>query len=282
MAVICYGVFGSMAFKVCRVNDSRNLKNVRENGGKRGYRDVIVTFSKSAKRNFLWRLQSLDFDKLKKYGYKAYFVTLTYQDKFFLSNRNMKLAKRDLDRLFRREIKKFLGDDWFSFWKLEYHKSGIPHFHLFVIVSGKFTYNEVQRAFNKAWVISACFDAPEKVRKSMFNASTQVRSCKLNLKHVLMVYISKEIGKEFQIESKNGELPGRFWGIYNRKLYNSFVRKVVYDMSEEVFYRYRRIVKRWLKSKGYKLKLRSRNGVKGFYVEDISAFEALITRLREG
>ena len=188
----------------------------------------------------------------------------------------MRLAKRDLDRFFRKELKKFLGDRWFSFWKLEFHKSGVPHFHLFLVVGSGFTYDDVQRAVNRAWVKSACFDAPSEVRDSMFRASTQVLYAPLELRQVLMVYVSKEVGKEFQVDVPDGELPGRFWGIYNRKLYKSFVVEVTFSVDDDVFYRLRRVIKRWMKSKGYNLRIRSYNGLRAFYIHDIGAFVRLL------
>jgi len=218
----------------------------------------------------------LNFKMLAWCGYSAYFVTLTYQRDFYFDQRNLKLAKRDLDRFFRQELKRFLGDNWFSFWKLEFHKSGAPHFHLFLIVSNEFTYEEVQRAVNEAWVKSACFDAPMDVKNSMMKSSTQVRSTPLDLHQVLMVYMSKEVGKEFQVDVPGGELPGRFWGIYNRKLYKAFVREIRYEVSDEVFYRLRRDIRRWIRSKGYDFKIRSQNGVRVFYINNIKAFERLL------
>jgi len=263
---------GSMALKLTRkYSDFKSKKFVPA-----GLREKITGFSKEAKRNFLWRLQTLNFKMLAWCGYSAYFVTLTYQDGFYFSQRNLRLAKRDLDRFFRQELKRFLGDNWFSFWKLEFHKSGVPHFHLFLIVSNVFTYNEVQRAVNKAWVKSACFDAPVNIRDSMMKSSTQVRSTPLDLHQVLMVYVSKEVGKEFQVDVPGGELPGRFWGIYNRKLYKVFVREIHYVVSDEVFYRLRRDIKRWMRSKGYNLRLRSENGVRVFYISNIRMFERLL------
>lgn len=264
---------GSMALKLTRkYSDFKSKKFVPV-----GLRKKITGFSKDAKRNFLWRLQTLNFKMLAWCSYSAYFVTLTYQRDFYFDQRNLKLAKRDLDRFFRQELKRFLGDNWFSFWKLEFHESGAPHFHLFLVVSNEFAYKEVQRAVNKAWVKSACFDAPVEVKEAMFKASTQVLYAPLDLRQVLMVYVSKEVGKEFQVDVPDGELPGRFWGIYNRKLYKTFVREIRYKVSDEVFYRLRRDIRRWIKSKGYNLRLRSRNGVKAFYIHCIEDFERLLT-----
>jgi len=264
---------GSMALKLSRkCSDFKSKKFVPV-----GLRKKIKGFSKVAKRNFLWRLQTLNFKMLAWCGYSAYFITLTYQRNFYFNQRNLKLVKRDLDRFFRQELKRFLGDSWFSFWKLEFHKSGVPHFHLFLVASNKFTYKKVKRAVNRAWVKAACFDAPKKVKKSMFKSSTQVLYAPLNLRQVLMVYMSKEVGKEFQVDVPDGELPGRFWGIYNRKLYKMFVREVHYEVPDDVFYRLRRDIRRWIKSKGYNLRLRSLNGVKAFYIHCIEDFERLLT-----
>lgn len=261
---------GTMAFKISKkILSGHNPKYIPV-----GLRNSIVGFSKSAKRNFLWRLQTLDFKALSK-SFNAYFVTLTYQRDFFLRYRDLVLAKRDLHRFFRQELKFFLGNDWFSFWKLEFHRSGVPHFHLFLVVRSNFKYSDVLNAVNNAWIKSACFDASDDVRRVMKLSSTQVLYSPLDLFSVLMVYVSKEVGKEFQISSVLPN-PGRFWGIYNRKLYKAFVREVEYDISDWVFYRLRRDVKRWVKSKGYHLKFRSRDGVRAFYIGNVDDFHRLL------
>jgi len=271
---------GSMAFKLSRKYSGFDNKFIPV-----GLRKKIFSFSASSKRNFLWRLQTLDFKKLACNGYSAYFVTLTYQRDFFLRMRNLKLAKRDLDRFFRQELKRFLGNNWFSFWKLEFHKSGVPHFHLFLVVSAEFGYKDVMHAVNEAWIKSACFDILNKpisdgflvrVLFSMVKASTQVLSAPLDLSNILMTYVSKEVGKEFQVDVPENQLPGRFWGIYNRKLYKSFVREICHKISDSVFYRLRRDLRRWLKSKGYNFCFRSQNGIRVFYINSIGDFERLL------
>jgi len=261
-----------MALRLKRNYDTSENKNPRKYE-----RGKIRSFSRKSRNALLWRLQTLDFSLLKSSLYSAYFVTLTYKRSWYQETRNLKIAKRDLNRFFDKRLRVVLGDDWFSFWKLEFHKSGIPHFHLFLVVPAFYLKSEIRALVRDSWVDIVCSDADDDVRIDMLAASTQADPTPLDLKAVLMVYISKEIGKTFQVNVPSGELPGRFWGIYNRKLYNSFVTERTFEIStDEQFFRIRRDMRKWLKKKGYDYRFKSPDGMSLYYVFDVSYFERLV------
>ena len=255
----------------------RNYDSSKDGKSRKYERGKIRSFSRKSRNALLWRLQTLDFSLLKSSLYSAYFVTLTYKRSWYLQSRNLRIAKRDLDVFFNKKLRVFLGSDWFSFWKLEFHKSGIPHFHLFLVVPSLYFKSEIKALVMNSWVDVVCSDAPEDVKLDMLAAATRVDSTPLDSKIILMIYISKEIGKTFQVNVPSGELPGRFWGIYNRKLYNSFVTERTFEIStDEQFFRIRRDMRKWLKKKGYNYRFKSPDGMSLYYVFDVSYFERLV------
>jgi len=232
-----------------------------------GERKPIRGFSDSSKRHLLWKLQTLDYDKLKAEGWTAWFVTLTYRDVFYREYRNLRRAKEDLDRFFIY-LSRLMPLDFFSFWKLEFTRKGIPHFHLFMCVRGNVSHADLIQYVQTAWLLSV--SPPGEHLKRMRRASTNVRFTPLDRVRILAVYISKEIGKTYQVDVSDGELPGRFWGIYNRKYYKLYVKEDTVELQIAEFYKLRRIFKNWLYSKGYSRRFRGREGLTLYYVRNVS------------
>lgn len=241
-----------------------------------GMRKKIKGFSRDAKRNLLWNLQSIDYQSLYELGWTAWFITLTYQDKFYFDTRNdLNIVKDDLDVFFKRldYFFKKLGRnnklDWFCFWKMEFTKKGVPHFHLVLFISNSKEVNHklLVSVIGSFWVKVITRnhkDYDSDIIASMYSASTNVSYVPMNRHSILQVYISKEIGKEYQTNFEG--YTGRFWGIVNRKVFNIFKvedREVVDDW---VYYRIRRDLRNYLRSKGYKVRLRNDNGVRGYYL----------------
>lgn len=242
-----------------------------------GERKPIKGFSKSARRNLLWKLQTLDYDGLRADGGTAWFITLTYRDSFYRECKNLIKAKEDLDRFFIY-LNRLLPLDYFSFWKLEFTNQGIPHFHLFMCIRGKISHDELINYVQTAWLMSV--SAFGEHLEQMQKASTNVRFTPLDKANILAVYISKEIGKTYQVEVPEGELPGRFWGIYNRKHYKAYVKEDKVALATPEFYRLRRILRGWLKSKGYKVRTYRRyQGATAYYVDADSFSDALLRYL---
>ena len=208
-----------------------------------GARKPIRGFSLDAKRNLLWKLQTLDYEKLRAEGWTAWFITLTYRDVFYQEYKNLLRAKKDLDKFFIY-LSRVMPLDFFSFWKLEFTQRGIPHFHLFMCVRGNISHDDLIQHVQTSWLLSVSpvGEHLELMRK----ASTNVRYTPLDIVDILAVYISKEIGKTYQVEVPDNELPGRFWGIYNRKHYKPYVKEEKVELQAVEFYRLRRIFRNWL------------------------------------
>jgi len=262
-------IIGSMAVK---------LKGKGKGFRVGGERKPIKGFSSASRRNMLWRLQTLDYDSLASDGWTAWFITLTYRDSFYKSSRNLLKAKQDLDKFFIY-LSRLLPLDYFSFWKLEFTKKGIPHFHLFMCVRGNISHSELILYVQKAWLSAVSPEGEDLVE--MEKASTNVRFSPLDKSQILAVYISKEIGKTYQVDMVHkGELPGRFWGIYNRKHYKAYVKEDKVGVGEYEFYKLRRILRNWLYSKGYKSKIYGRHqGATAYYVDADGFSETLLRYL---
>jgi len=83
----------------------------------------------------------------------AWFITLTYRDSFYRECKNLIKAKEDLHTFFVY-LNRLLPLDYFSFWKLEFTKQGIPHFHLFMCVAGNIPHSELINYVQVAWLMS--------------------------------------------------------------------------------------------------------------------------------
>ena len=236
-----------------------------------GMRKNITTFSKSSKRNMLWRIQTVDYNLLKSLSWSCYFITLTYQRDFFIKNKNNKLAKIDLDKYFKRLKSYFCNLDlqFFMFWKMEFHKSGVPHFHLMLYLSDKFEYSKMVDLVSEIWVDVITYKTKhtKKLKNLMLKASTNVRYVNLELEQIIQAYMSKEIGKEIQVNNINQQdHPGRFWGIDNRKIYKQYSKEDSKIISRKVYFMLRRTLKKLNRSKGYNFKIRGLNGFTSFYL----------------
>ena len=261
-------IIGSMALKV-------KGKGMGRLGG--GERKPISGFSNSARRNLLWKLQTLDYEGLQVDGWTAWFITLTYRDEFYREAKNLIKAKQDLHTFFIY-LNRLLPLEYFSFWKFEFTKQSIPHFHLFMCVNGNIPHKKLITYIQNTWLMS--ISPYGKHLELMEKASTNVRYTPMDKVDVLSVYISKEIGKNYQVNVPEGELPGRFWGISNRKHYRAYIKEDTLSITETEFYRLRRILRGWLKSKGYKFKTRARyQGATAYYIDAETFSDALLRYL---
>lgn len=286
-------VFGSMALKMSnsRVDNISNSESLGKR--KAGKREKIRGFTDRAKRKLLWRLQTVDYDSLRKLGYRAFFITLTYQDKFFYAFKNIKDCKDDLDTLDKR-LGSFLKRsevDYFYFWKLEFTKKGVPHFHLLLFCKSKnrrkfrVTRKNIIGLVNRFWVEvitrnirvrdNRKLKGLEKIISDMFKAATNVSATPINKQRVLMAYMSKELAKKHQTEFPE-EYTGRFWGVLNRAVYKRFILKKVREIDIHTYIYFRRILSKLLRTKGYNHKRRGLNGMSFFYVKDMSIMEKIL------
>ena len=145
-------------------------------------------------------------------------------------------------------------------------------------VHGNIPHNELINYVQTSWLMSVSPYGEH--LELMEKASTNVRYTPMDKVDILAVYISKEIGKTYQVDVPKGELPGRFWGIYNRKYYKAYVKEDSVLLAEPEFYRLRRILRGFLKSKGYKVKTRARyQGATAYYIDAETFSDALLRYL---
>jgi hypothetical protein len=263
---------GSMAVKLCNSMGSRQSSRFVPSG----MRKKIKGFSNSSKRNLLWNLQTVNYEELNAQLWNAYFITLTYQYDFdepdlYFSHKNLNIAKKDLDKFFKR-LKRFfekLGVDWFCFWKMEFfRKAPVPHFHLMLFVGkhSDISQKSLSVVITDMWVnvITKGLDLSDDLLRKIYAAATNVRYTPMDRYEILQVYISKEIGKEYQVNVD--DYTGRFWGIENRNIYKIFKLEDRFLLADKVWYRLRRDLKNYLRSKGYNSRIRGEEGKTGYYL----------------
>jgi len=259
-----------------------------------GMRKKIKGFSKDARRNLLWKLQSLDYEELNAQLWHAYFITLTYQysldrdqeDFYFTWKNDLNLVKKDLKNFFDK-LKYFfkkLNVDWFAFWKMEFFSGAlVPHFHLILFVAPIDAVNQrsLREIIPIMWVdtITNNTGVSDKLKERMYRVSTNVRYTPIDKYEILQIYISKEVGKDYQVDVDG--YTGRFWGIENRKVYKWFYYEESRLISEEVFYKVRRIMRKYLKKKGYNSRTKSSNGMRLYYLKNVDEFKKLVSYFEE-
>jgi len=274
-------VFGTMAMKLeSSFSQMQSNKFIPV-----GMRKEIKGFSKSAKRNFLWAMQTVNFEELYMRGWKAFFITLTYQysteegkeDFYFTHKGNIEVVKKDL-KLFFKRLGYFFGKlkvDWFCFWKLEFfEKAPVPHYHLLLFVA---PHDNITDEFLRVYIPNEWVDTITnktgvsiELKERMKRVSTNVSETELDRSQILQVYMSKEIGKEYQTNYKGKT--GRFWGIENREIYKRFKVEDRYVIPDKVFYRVRRDLAKYKRKKGYKVKIRGDYGIRGYYLNSDEFF----------
>ena len=237
----------------------------RVGGGKRGQ---IKGFSRASRVRMIEAIRSLDFERLREEGFVCYFATGTYQADLgleLLEKFGMKKFKDHLRALEKRFLRAFYG---FFFWKPEYTKRGVPHFH-FLFFTKQREWAQFMLWFSDTWV-ETCqsvfkLSGDDERLEKMRSVATNVRWVPMNREEVVAVYTTKEVGKTFQTETSGG-WTGRFWGIVNRKLYNQFRVVEELPLSKGDFYRLRRWLVGLNRSKGYKVKIRNKGqGVKDLF-----------------
>jgi len=254
-----------------------------------GMRKRIRGFSKDARRNLLKQLQSVDYEELNAQFWNAYFITLTYQysveegkeDFYFTWKNDLNKVKKDLDIFYKRLDRFFkrLGVEWFSFWKMEFfERAPVPHFHLILFLSPRddISQKTLKEIIPLMWVdvITKGTGVSDELKERMLVVSTNVRYSPINKYDILQVYISKEIGKEYQIDIEG--YTGRFWGIAKRGVFKRFYLEERFLISEDTFYRLRRVFVKYLRKLGYNARIRSSNGMSLYYIMNRDNFIRLI------
>ena len=181
------------------------------------------------------------------------FLTLTYPREFPESSRDW---KKHLDAFAKRLARRFPAS-WFT-WKLEPQKRGAPHFHLL----GSFGQKKYPVTFLRQWVAQVWYEIVGSRDERHLRAGTQVDY--VEGKSKIKAYVSKYLGKAFSALDLPGWMePGRFWGKIGRRNF-PYIDNLEIKLTGSEFLFLKRIVRRWLRSKGYKGALRYAHWIKRF------------------
>ena len=216
-----------------------HLEVVRAKNGKRG---KISRYSYRSRR----RLQE-SFARLNKTRlHKPKMLSLTFPRHGRYSDNPIEW-KRLLDAFIERDLKAELPGEFFVYWKMEPQERGAPHFHLLIFSDNSKTLRLIYQwrdKWKKAWYeLVGSRDPNHKLFGAWVGFGKHRGRQVQNFKswRGVTCYVSKYLGKTtpdgwegFKDQEGNSiDYAGRFWGIYNRKFYNSFVQPVDVELSRE-------------------------------------------------
>ena len=212
-------------------------------------RGVIQAFSKKSRLRMMRFINSIDIEKMTA----GFFVTLTYPKEFAKNPLVWKEHLRIFKERLNREFPAVSG-----LWRLEPQRRGAPHFHLILWgCSSLFT------TAGKKWLSRVWYEVVNSGDIKHLRAGTQIK--RLVSSKQLFYYVSKYMAKTQKgYTTAQFKYPvGRYWGVwYRKRLAISFTKKVL-TLSQ--FYQGRRILWRWLRSKGKNV-YHSTSRYKGFSV----------------
>lgn len=196
-------------------------------------RGCISGFSRGSRRRLMQLLQCVDQSKLLVP--LPLFITLTYGKTW---PPEPKVWKRQLDTFSKRLARKYPHS--VAVWRLEFQKRGAPHYHLIV--------------FNVAylphrWVAQAWYEIVGSGDPDHLKAGTEVRSVR-SWRGVIS-YAAKYVSKPQEELSDGVAIPlfvGRWWGVFGRANLPITWRKESLTLGE--FYRLRRVLRGFLRSRG--------------------------------
>lgn len=233
-SVVAYG--GGELIKV----SGGSVKGLQPSGGVRG---EVREFSRKSRKRLLEKIAMIDRRKLPR---PPVFVTLTYPAEY---SPDPERWKRDLDNFCKCILRRYSGA--FGIWKLEFQKRGAPHFHLILLGVG---------FLPSKWLADSWYRIVGSGDPKHRQAGTSVERARSW--RGIAAYLSKYIGKNV------GPIPagykGRFWGVLGRDNFAEHIDAVELVLELPQFYRLRRVLQKWLKRRGYDLRLHRWQGVSAF------------------
>jgi len=228
-------------------------------GGKRG---EIRGFSK-ASRLRLWRLlASLDFEDISR-GFNVYFVTLTIQADAWEEKQDMRGLKRALNT-FWVLLKKKLGEEMGAIWKLEFTKRGVAHVHFLLVTREGFKNLKpwISKTWPRVFMKALSFERGDERIERMFRASTNIE--RVSGVENLLAYLGKYTAKT--VENVEG-WTGRMWGVVNKAFLKQFERVEVVQLDNlNVFWRVRRLCRKWVEKRTGRKYTTKWGGLSGLWV----------------
>ena len=201
-------------------------------------RAEIKTFSFRSRRRLLLGFAKLNKTKLKK----PKMLTLTYPSSY---SDQWERWKRDLDVFVSKHLLVKLPNV-FVMWKLEPQKRGAPHYHLLIFSDCSNTLEQVYQLkdeWKRVWFNIVGSGDPNHLKVGTwvgFNSNQGKRKTNFTDWKEVSGYVSKYLGKTHEGFKDHLGNPinftGRYWGIYNRKMYNSFVDEQELDLDFEKFH----------------------------------------------
>lgn len=170
------------------------------------------------------------------------FVTLTYPAEW---PDDPEVWKKHLER-FRKRFERKWGQVP-AVWKLEFQKRGAPHFHALIF----FPCDMSKRAHFKHWLSRAWYLCAGSGDYRHFKAGTKVE--RMRSWRGVASYLAKYMAKE----DENVQHVGRRWGIWWKGLLPIVMQEAVLLQGE--FFRIRRAMVKYLRSKGYNRHPQSRH-----------------------
>lgn len=226
--------------EVVHISAGYHASKAKRGGGLRG---TVSEFSRASRKRLMELFASID----KRGQQLPLFITLTYPGKPELwEHFTPDDWKRHLDNFCKRLQRAYSHST--IIWRLEFQTRGAPHYHLLLFGVPFVAADWVARAW---WEVVGSGD-PDHLQ-----AGTEVRRCRSWRQ--AGAYVSKYLAKAGECPV---DFPGRFWGIRGRQFLPVEFVDVVLDLPQ--FYRLRRVLSRWVKSRGYDLYLHRYQGVRAF------------------
>ena len=233
-------------------------------GGGRGIREAVGAISRASRRRLreaVWSVQPAMLPRLVHGGRwvrPASFVTLTYAAEDLPRHiEDPRLSKRHLDAFFKALSRAYPGS-W-AIWVLEFQANGNAHFHLVVCWGTRGARAETWFA-TRAWVASTWSAIVAVGREGDDDGTITAKNCRVGTAvdplitgEALARYVTKagskkrpavpvgvavagELAKRAQKHVRiQGQ--GRWWGVLNRKGYESAVSVVEVELPSKVAWR---------------------------------------------
>ena len=218
-----------------------------------GKKQKIGRFTAKSKRKLQQRFAQLDRSRLK---YLPKMLTLTYPKKY---SSDPAVWKENLDDFLEHHFKPHFPNT-FIIWKLEPQRRGAPHYHLLIFSDDSKLLNRVytqKEKLARSWYQVVASGDEKHLRAGIrvgFAPKTKngrpIKKRAQDFANWDMVsgYVAKYLGKVtglFKSESNGDEeikQVGRYWGIYNRSLYNQFVTEKSIQLSEAEYMKLKKMV----------------------------------------
>lgn len=206
---------------------TKGIKLLQVGGGKRS---KVSGFSKGSRLRMLYTIARIKID-----AELPLFVTLTYPKNF----PTIEQAKRDLKIFNQRLLNKFSMAG--EIWKLEPQERGAPHYHM--MVWGVKEESLFRWVCDNWWDIAGQDD--QNALLLLEGALEGSKKCveKVRTRRGVIAYVSKYLGKTFDVSNWEGQWTGRYWGLVGKSNI-PFGQEVSIDLPEQEIIQWMRYQRR--------------------------------------